>query len=413
MLFFFPRCVLLEKLIKILSKIALKFINHKSENTLGFVRKTFFLAVFGLASSIFCMLLIHSFGNGYKDSVNSKILSLDSHIEIYRYGDKTISLEKSKEITKYLDEKKLLKEHQFQSKENAIARKGELAQGIVILSVFEGNRNIFSNFLENNSYIDSDNQAIIGRHISKKLDVLTGESIYLFSIDNLNTLKPVYNTAIKPKIVDCFYSGISDLDNHLVLLDTSSFKSLFSHNNIKSIKLNLKDSGKQDYVKELLGNTLDETYNILTFEDRYSNISSSLDDILDSIFIIIFFLILVCILNIISSISLILDSKSIQIKMLKLFGLDSYNMFLIFFIITFSSIVASFLFGLSASLLIICFQNHYQIISVSSDVYLISELIAKIDFYYVLFLGCALILVGVLFALLFSYNIIFKKKLII
>ena len=62
--------------------IALKFISYKIKGRLGFVRKTFYLGVIGLTLSVLSLMLLNSVENGYKYNLKTRLLELESDIEI-------------------------------------------------------------------------------------------------------------------------------------------------------------------------------------------------------------------------------------------------------------------------------------------------------------------------------------------
>tara|TARA_A100001011_G_scaffold383316_3_gene454381 strand:+ start:1974 stop:3188 length:1215 start_codon:yes stop_codon:yes gene_type:complete len=381
-------------LIKLLLKIVIRFIFHKDSNaTLGFVRKTFFLAVFGLASSIFSIIIIESLGNGYKKNLKSKFVELDGHIEISKKNNSPIELDVSNNIARFLKSQNLSYDYQFQSRSYAVARAGDYAEGVIASSIIKGEKNSFENFFSlRDVFLSSSNQIILGKNIGQNLNVSIGDSVFLFNIDSFNPSRPVIGKIINPKIINTFSFGINDLDNHFIQLDTVSYKHLFGHLNVSLIKFNLIDRSNQILVKKKLLNEFGDDFQIITSDDRYAGLYKSLDDIFDSIFLIVFFLILICLLNIVSSSSLIVESKKNQIKLLMLMGMSFSNIFLIFLMIAMMSSLISFFIGFLLAIFVVLIQNKYQFFQITSDVYLISNLTGSIDFYYALHLFGLLIL---------------------
>ena len=94
-------------------KIAFKFIVFKeSDESLGFVRKTFVLAFFGLSAAISGLLLLQAIGDGYKESIKSKFSEFNSHIEVYSYNH-NIDLVSAHEIIGFLKNKEMLEDFSF------------------------------------------------------------------------------------------------------------------------------------------------------------------------------------------------------------------------------------------------------------------------------------------------------------
>ena len=115
-----------------------------------------------------------------------------------------------------------------------------------------------------------------------------------------------------------------------------------------------------------------------------------------------YFLLAACCLNISSSMWLIVESKVKDVHILKLAGMSNIYIYLIFLFIILLSVIVSFLCGLLLSVILIYFQNQLQIISVSSDVYVVSDLVGVLDSRFLLSLFTKLLLIS-MFISLFSY----------
>ena len=415
-------------MIKTVFKIAIRFILYKSKGILGFVRKTFFLAVLSLTISVFSLIVLNSINNGYKNSLNLKLSKMDSDIElianeiskeevlnIIDIVESIDILEPEKGLDSQIRELDVSSEkYQALLIEQAIIRFGSKSEGINVLSVdesFEKSKNIYKEFYESNDdYLLLEDEVVLGISLKEKLGVSVGDVIHLFKVNDFiyNTL----NRKTKPlKIKGFFKMGDTFEDQYSIVVARETFLKIYKHSKFKNLKIYLTDSKKQDRIKDLLYDKIDFSLHITTFNEKFDTISKSLDQIFNIISIIILFFILLATLNIVSSVSLIVESKYRQIKLLILSGVNLPYILLIFVFISLISIVISFLIGYILAEIVILIQNYYQIISISEEVYIISELIGIVDYGYIFLFLFYLGFTGISLSLILSYRTIYKRGL--
>jgi len=406
-------------LIKTVFKIATRFILYRTKGILSFVRKTFILAVLSLSISVFSLIVLNSVKNGYKDELKSKLLNMEADIEIIGNdlpGKEILSLidiVESSDITpnqNYLSFK--VEGIQILKKKEGIARFGLNAEGVNVVAVDESFRkrnNIYKQFYNSSDLASPlNNEVILGEGLKAKLNLTIGDKIYLFKADNL--ISSSFDRVLEPlRIKGFFKMGNPFEDSHTILISNDTFLDFYQDSKIKNIKISLEDSKNQEKVRKLIYDNVDSSLYINVFNEKFHSMSSGLDQVFDVISIIVLFFILLSILNIVSSVSLIVESKSMQIKLLKLSGANSFHVSLIFIFISLISIISSFFIGYILSELVILIQNYYQIISVSEDVYVISKLTGLIDYYYVFLFLVSLVISGFFLSLIFSYKSIYRR----
>lgn len=348
--------------------------------------------------------MLDSIGGGYKESIKSKFSEFNSHIEVYNY-DNEINSSSAYEIINFLKNKEVLNKFSFLSQENGIARLGDKAQSLFITSVVDGGRDIYKALYSEENLLCCDSQIILGAEVKNQIKANLNKQVYLFSLHDFIHSGTVYQRAVKPNLINYVNFGIPEYNNHFAQIDSDSFKKLFGHNDIHKILIDLKDG--VDYVEvsnelESYFNTANTNYSFLSFDERYEGLYSALNEIFKSISIIMFFLILICLLNVLSTTSLIIKSKIRQIKILRISGMSSLNGYFIFVFIALLAISASSIFGLFISLLLLLLQNSFQLITLSSDVYFVDRLYGVINFSYLCLIYLFLLISGAIASFLMA-----------
>ena len=401
-------------MIKTAFKIAIRFILYKTKGILSFVRKTFILAVISLSISIFSLIVLNSVKNGYKDSLGAKLLSIESDIEIVGNDiPKKEILDLINAIgTLDIDQKSLpikIQEVQVLQREEGVIRFGSNAEGVNVVSLEGQYNNIYKQFYSlENLQSPLNNEVILGELLKEKLDINIGDKLHLFKLNDF--ISSSFKKVSEPLIVKGFFKmGNPFEDSHTIIISNNTFFNFYQDKKIKNIKISLEDPTRREEVRKLIYDKIDAPLYINIFNEKFHSMSSGLDQVFDVISIIVLFFILLSILNIISSVSLITESKSMQIKLLRLSGANSVHVSLIFIFISLISIISSFFVGYVLSEIVIFIQNHYNIISISEDVYVISELKGLIDYHYIFLFLVYLIISGFLLSIIFSYKTIYKK----
>ena len=401
-------------MIKTAFKIAIRFILYKTKGILSFVRKTFILAVISLSISIFSLIVLNSVKNGYKDSLGAKLLSIESDIEIVGNDiPKKEILDLINAIgTLDIDQKSLpikIQEVQVLQREEGVIRFGSNAEGVNVVSLEGQYDNIYKQFYSlENLQSPLNNEVILGELLKEKLDINIGDKLHLFKLNDF--ISSSFKKVSEPLIVKGFFKmGNPFEDSHTIIISNNTFFNFYQDKKIKNIKISLEDPTRREEVRKLIYDKIDAPLYINIFNEKFHSMSSGLDQVFDVISIIVLFFILLSILNIISSVSLITESKSMQIKLLRLSGANSVHVSLIFIFISLISIISSFFVGYVLSEIVIFIQNHYNIISISEDVYVISELKGLIDYHYIFLFLVYLIISGFLLSIIFSYKTIYKK----
>ena len=401
-------------MIKTAFKIAIRFILYKTKGILSFVRKTFILAVISLSISIFSLIVLNSIKNGYKNSLGTKLLSIESDIEIM--GNDI----PQKEILDLIDamgtldinQKSLpikIQDVQVLQREEGVIRFASNAEGVNVVSVDGKYNNIYKQFYSlENLQSPLNNEVILGELLKEKLDINIGDKLHLFKLNDF--ISSSFKKVSEPLTVKGFFKmGSPFEDSHTIIISNNTFFNFYQDKKIKNIKISLEDPTRREEVRKLIYDKIDASLYINIFNEKFHSMSSGLDQIFDVISIIVLFFILLSILNIISSVSLITESKSMQIKLLRLSGANSVHVSLIFIFISLISIISSFFVGYVMSEIVVFIQNYYNIISISEDVYIISELKGLIDYRYTFLFLVYLIISGFLLSIIFSYKTIYKK----
>ncbi len=389
-------------MIRLIFNIAFKFILHKTKGILSFVRKTFYLAIIGLILSVLSLILLDSIGNGYKYNLKNKLLELESDIEIS--ANNTLSANNLIAFIRNVSNEGV-SNYCVTNNAPAIIKISSSSEGIQVLSYEEGDCDQSLN----------KGEIILGVELKDKLKIDYDAKVSIIDPYKLTESMGLNKAPIALSVKSFLNTG-THRDKYTAIIHREDFLTLFGTNNDyvnSSLKIYLKNSSEQDNLKNILYENFDiyMNSNIYTFNEKYEKLSQALSQIFIIISIILYFFVALAILNITSSIWLIVESKKNQIYYLILVGMRKYQVCLIFMIVSMLLIIGSFLIGYALAELILAIQNKYSIISIPSNVYMVSDLMGILDYSYILLFFVIFIIIGIIFSFIPCYRSIRRQDI--
>ena len=351
-------------------QFVLRYLNPISKRN-SFSSSASLLAIAGLSIGVFALILTMSIIRGFELTLEKKISSIDGLFRIQNIFGELVD-ERDK-LDSTLISKNLNIDINRYVRGSAIIRKGNLSEGILIEGV---------NKLPNNSYFDVPDKfigdkLIIGKSLCANLGLKIGDRVIISPIEKNNNSYNIKFNSIE--IGGTFNSGMPEYDKTLAYVSLKKAKTIFNIDKyisgfiINSSDLSFKDGGQiSDHVKYPLY--------IESWKDRHQIIFDWIKVQRLPIIIIFGLIALVGIVNILSTISMIINEKSRQIGILMAQGMRKENIRKIFLL--YGGVIGFFgcSIGSLLSYLFIFLQNKYKFIALPEDIYFMDHIPVKFDF---------------------------------
>ena len=351
-------------------QFVLRYLNPISKRN-SFSSSASLLAIAGLSIGVFALILTMSIIRGFELTLEKKISSIDGLFRIQNIFGELVD-ERDK-LDSTLISKNLNIDINRYVRGSAIIRKGNLSEGILIEGV---------NKLPNNSYFDIPDKfigdkLIIGKSLCTNLGLKIGDRVIISPIENNNNSYNIKFNSIE--IGGIFNSGMPEYDKTLAYVSLEKAKTIFNIDKyisgfiINSSDLSFKDGGQiSDHVKYPLY--------IESWKDRHQIIFDWIKVQRLPIIIIFGLIALVGIVNILGTISMIINEKSRQIGILMAQGMRKENIRKIFLL--YGGVIGFFgcSIGSLFSYLFIKLQNKYKFITLPEDIYFMDHIPVKFDF---------------------------------
>ena len=382
-----------------LTFIAFRYLTSKKN--FKFISNINYLSIIGLSIGVAVLIITMGVLNGFENEVKKKIISFDGHIRVSGYFNNPI-LQNSVQLDSIIDEnKEIVDKIEFINHAATIRYKNQTEP--VFLEAFNKiqNKNFFTlnknlilgDFdLKSNSSIKG---IVIGKVLYDRLNIKIGEKITLMDLKSLG------NPGFAPRIIQfelrgVYETGLTEYDESIVYINLKDAQILLGYNNlITGYILSLNKIINTNKVGKILNDELKYPLTSSTWIERHSNLFQWLSLQKYPITIVFAMIALVGILNISSSLTMIVMEKTRSIGVMRAIGFSENDLAKIFFlkgiIIGFSGVIFGLIFSLSFGFL----QTKFNILSIPQEVYFMGSLPFKIIPMNVLIIGSIAIIFSI------------------
>ena len=337
------------------------------------------LSILGLGLGIAALVLTFSILEGFESTISKKIAQFDGHIRVEHFMNRTLNeydvvldsvLQKSPvgySISSYLQSPALL-------------RKGSNADGVITIGLSKtGRESILSSIVTDGTTELKSKTIIIGKRLAEDLGVEIGEKIVLFDLQSIGRISGSQRFR-QFTVIGLFHSGLLEYDKTVVYIDIADAQYIF--NSINRVSGHMLFTNNLDDVKTLyqhLESELGYPYFVLSWIDKHKILFDWINLQKWPILIIFGMISFVGIVNIISSLSMIIFEKVREIGTLLSLGLSKKHIKRIFLIEGLIIGVLGSLLGLIVAIGLALLQIKFQIFTLPEDIYFMDHIPIKIN----------------------------------
>ena len=367
---------------KISFLLALKHIrsNHKS----GFVKTASILSVFGLSIGIAALLITLFILNGFERVISEKITEVDGHIRIKHFLSEPFSpFDYDLEDKLSIDSKNISIGSFTQNP--ALLRKGQIAEGVIVEGVHPNNLRFATKLIVEGSSNLSVKGVIIGKGLADMYSIGLNDKITLFDLSSLHLNSKRF---MQFTVEGIFHSGMTEYDKSSVFMNISNSKKLFNlDEKISGYVLRLKNLNDLNSIFKSINSKISYPLMSMTWKEKNRALYKWLNVQRWPILFIFSLITLVAVINIFSSLSMIIIDKTKQIGLLSAIGMSSSKIKDIFLL---KGLIIGFLgasFGSLIAIFLASLQNKYKIIVVPEDIYFMNFIPIDINYSQILILS--------------------------
>ncbi|MFL3051954.1 MAG: ABC transporter permease [Candidatus Neomarinimicrobiota bacterium] len=374
-------------------KISLLFaLKHiKSDHKSGFVKTATILSVFGLSIGISSLLITLSILNGFERVISEKITKVDGHIRIKHFLSEPFNSIKYDVENKLSDNLQGVSIGSF-TQNSGLLRKGQLAEGVIVEGIHLDDLNFIKEMIVEGSSHISSKGIIIGKRLADVYKIRLNDKITVFDLSSLYLTNKNF---MQFKVEGIFHSGMTEYDKSSVFIDISNSNILFNlDEKISGYVLRIKDINKITDLNKAINSNISYPLMSITWKEKNRALYKWLNVQRWPILFIFSLIAIVAIINIISSLSMIVIDKTKQIGLLSAIGMPLSKIRDIFFI---KGLIIGFLgtaFGSFIAITLAILQNNFKIIEVPEDIYFMNFIPIDINYFQVLVISIITLIVS-------------------
>ena len=362
----------------------------KSKHKSGFARTASILSILGLSIGISALLITLFILNGFERVISEKITEIDGHIRIKHFLNEPLN------PSEYELDKNFLNNNSFSQgifiQRPALLRKGQLAEGVIVEGMNNTDLNFIDKLLVNGSSDLSHKEVIIGQRLAELYKIKINDKVTLF---DLSTIYKNRKRFMQFSVRGIFNSGMTEFDKNSIYIKIDDAKTLFKmEEQISGYILRLKNVGELDNINKLINSNISYPLMSMSWKEKNRALYKWLKVQRWPILFIFGLITLVAIVNIASSLLMIIIDKTKQIGLLSAIGMPRKKIKEIFLI---KGLIIGFFGTFIGSLIavILAFlQNNYKIIGVPEDIYFMNFIPIDIDFKQILMISLISLIVS-------------------
>jgi lipoprotein-releasing system permease protein len=232
---------------------------------------------------------------------------------------------------------------------------------------------------------------IVGASLANRLRIGPGDRVYLVSFPQEKPLEEILMDGLTPKlhpfiVTDLFASGMYHYDDTYAFVWIEDAQQVLSMEGVSSIHVRLGDMDEATDVRNLLAEELGYPFRVSDWTQQFPELFHWMELEKIVIFVALSLIIIVAAFNIMSILTMSILMKTPEIGILRAMGARAKGIRRIFvfqglFIGVFGTTV-----GCLIGFVVCVLQDRFQIVSIPSDIYIISSLpvdMQPLDFLYV------------------------------
>ena len=343
--------------------------------------KNYIFVAFSIIIAVLTITSALAIFNGYETFLKNLFLKTESHVSIYSGMTSKLSLAEIKILNEYFADKEEIKACAPIILSQAIIYSKNNKTGSCLLKGIDFKKAnqpiIFEDFIKEKIGYDG---LFIGKKLAEEMSLKLNDTIKLsLSFNNNLSFMGIVEDEIKLQVKGIIESGLYSYDSKIVFIDEKELKK--EKNYVYKIMLKDKYIDKVDNLKRKWNYDLKGDFIIQTWKDYRGSLFSYLSFQKYMLFAILSFLVVVSSFTVVNSLFYLVKSQAKEIAILKTIGLSNQSIKKIYLNNILGFCIINILLGQFFGWLLAYLISKQTLYFLKEDVYLVSKIYYKIDFF--------------------------------
>ena len=369
--------------------IAFRYLRSKRSE--GFISIIAGFSLVGIILGVATLIIVMSVMNGFRAELIDRILGLNGHIGVYQnqndfndYEEYSVAIAEIPEVMAVTP----------QIEGQGLMVYNTNAEGVVVRGIrwldLPARKQLFSSLKDKNLENYDEDGILIGHRLAKKLNITKNDYVSILTPQMQVTAFGSVPKQKRFKVIQTFNVGMFEYDAGFVFVSLENAQSLYGYkkqNSITNLEVYLRSIINIEKIKNRIKSISSNNLNITDWVDRNASFINALNVERNVMFIILTLIITVAAFNIISSMIMLVNSKTSDIAVLSAMGASKMNIMKIFFITGMSIGVLGTIIGTFVGLAFceniekirLFLENFTENELFSAEIYYLSKMPALID----------------------------------
>ena len=381
--------------------LSLRYLRAKRKQ--AFISVITVISVLGVMIGVMALVVVLSVMNGFRADLMSKILGVKSHLLVLSYEG---AFNDYKRVAGRVGQVEgAVATTPFIHSQVMVNRSGNVS-GAILRGVHPetaGNVLSIESMIKDGSLSslksswDGLPTIIIGSELSKQLGAYPGDILNMISPEGKLTPMGRVPNSQKYKVAAVFDSGMYEYDASMVFVSLKEAQAFLGFGDrVSGLEVRVKDVYKSDKVGIKIQNALGKPYWTKDWKVMNRSLFSALKLEKFAMFVILTMIVLVGALNIISTLVMVVMEKTRDVAILRAMGASAKSIMTIFMVQGLLVGLVGTLAGLASGLGICHLLARYKFISLPSDVYYITTLPVRVEFWDVCLVSLSAVVISFL-----------------
>ena len=381
--------------------LSIRYLRAKRKQ--AFISVITVISVLGVMIGVMALVVVLSVMNGFRADLMSKILGVKSHLLVLSYKG---AFNDYKRVAGRVGQVEgAVATTPFIQSQVMVNRSGNVSGAILrgIQPETAGNVLSIESMIKDGSLSSLESSwdglptIIIGSELSKQLGAYPGDILNMISPEGkLTPLGRVPNSQ-KYKVTAVFDSGMYEYDASMVFVSLKEAQAFLGFGDrVSGLEVRVKDVYKSDKVGLKIQNALGNPYWTKDWKVMNRSLFSALKLEKFAMFVILTMIVLVGALNIISTLVMVVMEKTRDVAILRAMGASAKSIMTIFMAQGLFVGLVGTLAGLASGLGLCHLLARYKFISLPSDVYYITTLPVRVEFWDVCLVSLSAVVISFL-----------------
>ena len=369
--------------------VGLRYTRAKRRN--HFISFISLISMLGITLGVMALIVVLSVMNGFQDELRSRILGVASHIEISGF-DLTLSDWQSV-AAQVAGDRHVLASAPYVSGQGLMAFDQSVA-GVSVRGVrpeLEDQVADIGRHMKAGRFAalrDGEWGVVIGDALAQSLGAQLGDKLTLITPEGQITPAGMIPRLKQLRVVGIYHIGMYEYDAGMVFMALGDAQRLFRTGDaVSGLRLKVDDFYRAPQIAHALTLRLGGRYYLRDWTQSHSNFFKAVEMEKHVMFVILSLIVAVAAFNIVSTLVMVVTDKQADIAILRTLGASPGSIMRIFMLQgvvigvvgTGLGVVSGVLLALNVSTLVPAIEHTFGVHFLSSDVYQISELPAKLD----------------------------------